>query len=116
MTANSLLILQNKERNFCLNLHYNESNSYLFVNGVKIYQFKAKDSELNGYPLYFRNISRDFAVDKIRKAGVNGYSDGFSIDYYSIDVANILNIHKYLMKKRKDIKQCFNLWVISLHG
>ena len=31
-----------QEKKFCLNLHYNRSNSYIFVNGVKIYQFKAK--------------------------------------------------------------------------
>ena len=29
---------------FCLSLHYNESNSFLFVNATKIYQFKAKYS------------------------------------------------------------------------
>ena len=33
-------------RNFCLSLHYNESNDFLFVNVRKIYQFKAKDSEI----------------------------------------------------------------------
>ena len=38
--------------------------SFLFVNGVKIYQFKAKDSELNECPLCLRNIPNDFAVDK----------------------------------------------------
>ena len=27
-------------------LHYNGANSYLFVNGTKIYNFKAKDSEI----------------------------------------------------------------------
>ena len=30
---------------FCLSLHYNGSNSSLFVNATKVYQFKAKDSE-----------------------------------------------------------------------
>ena len=30
---------------FCLSLHYNGINSYLFVNGVEIIKFKAKDSE-----------------------------------------------------------------------
>ena len=30
---------------FCLSLHYNEANSYLFVNGTDIYKFKVKDSE-----------------------------------------------------------------------
>ena len=30
----------------CLSLHYNGSNSYLFVNGIEIFKFKAKDSEI----------------------------------------------------------------------
>ena len=30
-------------RTFCLSLHYSGSNSFLFVNATKIYQFKAKD-------------------------------------------------------------------------
>ena len=32
-------------RKFCLTLYYNGSNSFLFVNATKIYQFKAKDSK-----------------------------------------------------------------------
>ena len=36
-----------------LSLHYNGSNSYLYVNATKIYQFKAKDSEITAYPLCF---------------------------------------------------------------
>ena len=31
---------------FCLSLHYNRANSYLFVNGTKIIKFKAKDSNI----------------------------------------------------------------------
>ena len=31
---------------FCLSLHYNGSNNFLFVNATKIYQFKAKDCEI----------------------------------------------------------------------
>ena len=34
--------LQSGKR-FVLNLHYNGSNSFLFVNATKVYQFKAKD-------------------------------------------------------------------------
>ena len=30
--------------NFCLSLHYNVDNSYLFVNGKEILNFTAKDS------------------------------------------------------------------------
>ena len=32
-------------KRFVLSLHYNGSNSFLFVNAAKVYQFKAKDSE-----------------------------------------------------------------------
>ena len=31
---------------YCLSLHYNGANSYLFVNGTEIIKFKAKDSEI----------------------------------------------------------------------
>ena len=33
-------------KKFCLSLHYNGANSYLFVNGTEINKFKAKDSEM----------------------------------------------------------------------
>ena len=33
-------------KSFCLSLHYNGANSYLFVNGKEIHKFKAKDSEI----------------------------------------------------------------------
>ena len=39
-------------KKFCLSLHYNGTNSYLFVNGTKIYKFKAKKSEILA-PQYF---------------------------------------------------------------
>ena len=32
------------KKKFCLSLHYNGANSYLFVNSTEIYKFKAKDS------------------------------------------------------------------------
>ena len=33
-------------KKFCVSLHYNGANSYLFVNGAEIYKLKAKDSEI----------------------------------------------------------------------
>ena len=45
---------------YCLNLHYNGANSYLFVNGTKIIKFKAKDSEIVATPLCLGNISKDW--------------------------------------------------------
>ena len=47
------------KKKFCLSLHYNGENSYLFVNGTEIYKFKAKDSEIVETPLCLGNISKD---------------------------------------------------------
>ena len=47
------------KRKFCLRLHYNGANSYLFVDGTKVYKFKAKDSEIVAVPLCLGNISKD---------------------------------------------------------
>ena len=49
-----------------LSLHYNEENSYLFVNGTEIYKFKAKDSEIVASQLCLGNISKDVSVDNIK--------------------------------------------------
>ena len=47
-------------RKFCLRLHYNGSNSFLFDNATKIYQFKAKDSEIKKTCFAFRKYFRRF--------------------------------------------------------
>ena len=54
-------------RKCCLSLHYNESNSFLFANATKIYQFKAKDSEIKKYPLCLGNMSVDFSANNMKK-------------------------------------------------
>ena len=41
---------------FCLSLHYNGANSYLFVNGTDIYKLKAKDSEIVAIRKYFKSL------------------------------------------------------------
>ena len=55
------------------------SNSYIFVNGVKIFQLRAKDSELNEYPLCLGNISKDFTVENVKERGLNEYVYDFSV-------------------------------------
>ena len=86
-------------KKFCLSLHYNGANSYLFVNGTEIYKFKAKDSEIVASPLCLGNISKDWSVDNMKRAGFTGYVYDFSVDYEAIAVDDMKNIHKYLMKK-----------------
>ena len=46
-----------ENKTFCLSLHDNGDNSYLFVNSKKFTQFKAKDSEIKANPLALGNIS-----------------------------------------------------------
>ena len=55
------------ERKFCLSLHYNARNRFLFVNVTKIYQFKVKNSEIKPYPLCLGNISIDFTANDTKK-------------------------------------------------
>ena len=55
------------QRKFCLSLHYNGTNSFLFVNATKIYQFKANGSEIKIYPLCLGNISQDFTSINMKK-------------------------------------------------
>ena len=43
-------------RRFVLSLHYNRSDSFLFVDTINIYQLKAKDSEIIKYLLCLGNI------------------------------------------------------------
>ena len=88
---------------FCLSLHYNGANSYLFVNGTEIIKFKAKDSNIVASPLCLGNISKDWSTDNMKKTGFNGYVYDFSVDYDATDVDDIKDIHKYLMKKNNMI-------------
>ena len=86
------------KKKFCLSLHYNGANSYLFVNGTNIYKFKAKDSETVASPLCLGNISEDWSTDNIKKKVLMDIYD-FSVDHDANDIDDIKDIHKYLMKK-----------------
>ena len=87
------------KKKLCLRLHYNGSNSYLFVNGTEIYKFKAKHSEIVASPLCLRNISKKWTADNMKRTGFTGYVYDFSMDYDEIAVDDTKNINKYLMNK-----------------
>ena len=69
-----------KNKTFCLSLHYNGANSYLFANDKEIIKFKAKDSEIVASPLCLGNISKDWSTDNMKKTGLNGYIYEFNVD------------------------------------
>ena len=88
------------KKKFCLSLHYNGGNRYLFVNGTEIIKFKAKDSAIVASPLCLGNISKDSSADNMKKkTGLTGYVYDFSADYNTVTLDHIKDIHKYLMKK-----------------
>ena len=96
---NYLINFTENDKKLCLSLHYNGEDSYLFVNGAEIYKFRAKDIEIVVAPLCRVNISKDLLVDSMKNTRLNGYIYDFSVDYDAIPVDDILDIHKYLMKK-----------------
>ena len=49
-------------KRFVLSLHYNG-----FVNATKVYQFKAKISEIKTYALCLGNVSKDFTINSMKK-------------------------------------------------
>ena len=82
-----------------MSLHYNGANSYLFVKGTEIHKFKAKDPKIVATPLCLGNISNDWSVDDMKKAGLNGYVYDFGVDYNDTAVDDVSDIDDYLMKK-----------------
>ena len=80
-------------------MQYNGANSYFVVNGTEIHKFKAKDSEILTTPLCLGKLSEHWSGDNMKRPGFSGYVYDFSVDHDAIAVDNILEIHKYLMKK-----------------
>ena len=70
---------------FCLSLHYNADNNYLFVNGKEIFKFKAHNKNDN-FPTQFchGSTSNGFSATESREVTLNGNDCDFSVDYNSI--------------------------------
>ena len=84
---------------FCLSLHYNNDNSYLFVNGKEVTKIKAKSSELIKYPMCLGGLSKDYKENSRKDTGLYGNVYDFSVRYSAISNDKIHDIHAYLMKK-----------------
>ena len=66
--AQYLLNFSRSNRKFCLSLHYNESNSFLFSTATKVHQFKVKVSLV---------LRKDFSANNIKNAWLNGCANDF---------------------------------------
>ena len=79
---------------FCLSLFYNGDNSYLFVNGKQFINFKTKNYELIKYPMCLGGLT-----NSCKDTGLYGNVYDFSVHYSAITNDEILDFHKYLVKK-----------------
>ena len=70
-----------KQKHFWLSLHYNGMNRYMFVKGVEIYKFKAKDSEINTLLLCLYNVSKDVLGNNMKKTRLYRYAVEFLVEY-----------------------------------
>ena len=86
-------------KTFCLSLHYNGDNCYLFVNGKQVLKFKSKKSE---YPMCLGGLSKDYNNNH-KDTGLYGNVYDFSVDYSAITNDKIDDIYNYLMKKNNVI-------------
>ena len=81
-----------------MSIQSNGSNSSLFVNTTNICQFKAKDSEMKHYSLWFCNVSKDFSINNIKNR-IKLKLNIFYVDCNPIDTNDIFYVHRYLMKR-----------------
>ena len=64
--AEYFISFSRSQRKFCSNLHYNGSNSCLFVLTPQKY-INSKHSEIKPYPLSLGNISKNFTSNNMKK-------------------------------------------------
>ena len=81
---------------FCLSLHYNIDNNYLFVNGKEVYIFKPSNKNNNfSSQLCLGTMCNKFDCVDLKEVSFKENVYGFSVDYDALDKSNILKIHKY---------------------
>ena len=101
LAEEKLYSIKSTEHNkiFCLSLHYNRANSYLFVNSTEVIEFKAKDSKTAKTPFFsWKHFKRLFCW-WFEKDRIKWMCLWFNVDYDTIPSYNILDIRKCLMKK-----------------
>ena len=62
----------NSKEKISLSLQDKEASKYLYTNGVKTCQFREKESQIQSSCFCAGNISKDFAVNNIKIAKLNG--------------------------------------------
>ena len=103
----TLYVEKNYWRNFTdpckkivLSLHYNDNDSYLFVNGRQELKFKCKTDQLIKEKICLGNLSNQWTTSESEKTGLYGNIYDFVIDFEQILGVNpIYDMNRYLMIK-----------------
>ena len=98
------------EKRFVLSLHYNGSNSFLFVTTTKVYHFNAKNSEIKNYALCLGNVSKDFTINNIKNR-IKRSCKIFFVDFNPIDVTK-LQISINIWWKEHNINLLWSIFLI----
>ena len=89
------------DKKFILSVHYDatddNSENFLFTNGLQQYKFKADKSEIVARKLNLGSLSDNSVLHYSHTMNGNIYS--FSVDYELPTIDKIQKIHKYLIKK-----------------
>ena len=74
-------------------MRYNGYNSYFFVNGKEIFNFKADNKNFNFSTQFcIGSMSNGFGATDSREVSLKGNVHDSSVDYNAIDKPDILNI------------------------
>ena len=87
------------DKKFVLSIHYNGTNSYLYVNGKQIYKFSALRNPTTGVSLALGLISETFPDKEKKEVALDGKVYEFSVDFRNRSLTDIVHIHSYLIKK-----------------
>ena len=79
-----------------LSLHYNDNDSYLFVNGRQELKFKCKEYQLIKEKICLGNLSDQWTTSESEKTGLYGNIYDFVIDF---EHKPIYDTHRYLIIK-----------------
>ena len=91
-----------------MSLHYHRDNSYLFISGIGIFIFERNNGSVI-FPTQFCLGSISDKYNYVSAEEIYFKGNDFSVDYYTVDSSDILNMRKDLMVKNNIKKIMFEL-------
>ena len=89
-------------------LQYNAASSFLYANGVKIHQFKAKESKIKPHHCVWEIFQNTLQLITRRKLGLRDSRTIFLIFFWFSDVNDN---RKYSQIFHEKTQYCINVWI-----